>query len=183
MERKHKHLFETASALLFQSRLPIQFWKECVLIATYLINRFSSTILSNKTPFEILHGHLPTYDHLRSFSCLAYATVPIPLRDKFQSRIIPSHFLGYPFGKKGYKLLNLQTKFIFYSWDVSFVEHNFPSTSSPSTVFSPIMDPNLIFRNNPSPSIPIHSPTLSTSTPVVPPLRRSSRTTQVSACL
>ncbi|XP_060210224.1 uncharacterized protein LOC132637094 [Lycium barbarum] len=99
VDRKCKHILETARALLFQSKLPIKYWGECILTATYLVNRFPSSSLSNKSPYEVLHGVSPTYHHLRSFGCLAYATVPILHRDKFQSRVIPSIFIIYQFGK------------------------------------------------------------------------------------
>lgn len=64
VERKHKHLLETSRALLFQSNLPTKFWGDCVLTATYLINRFPSTVLNNISPYEKLHGHSPSYNHL-----------------------------------------------------------------------------------------------------------------------
>ena len=44
---------------------------------------------------------------------------------------VPSVFLGYPFGVKGYKLLNLFTKKIFISKDVIFHETLFPFVSDP----------------------------------------------------
>ena len=31
VERKHKYLLETARALLYHSKLPLQYWGECVL--------------------------------------------------------------------------------------------------------------------------------------------------------
>jgi len=56
VERKHKHLLETSKASLFHSGLPIKYWGECVLTATYLINRFPSKVLKGLSPFHILFG-------------------------------------------------------------------------------------------------------------------------------
>ncbi|XP_076904998.1 uncharacterized protein LOC143560607 [Bidens hawaiensis] len=102
VERKHKHLLETSRALMFQSKLPVQFWGDCGLTATNLINRFPTEILNNKTPYEVLTGKLPSYDHIKSFGCLAYPSTLSHGRDKFKPKAVPCVFLGYPLGKKAY---------------------------------------------------------------------------------
>ncbi|CAH9124860.1 unnamed protein product, partial [Cuscuta epithymum] len=125
VERKHRHILEIARALRFQSGLPIDFWGECILTAVYIINRLPSPIISNKSPYEMLFGKEPNYEHLRVFGCLVYAHNN-KRKDKFSERGSPCVFLGYPYGQKAYRVFDLQKQSIFSSRDVTFFESEFP---------------------------------------------------------
>ncbi|KAJ0838105.1 putative RNA-directed DNA polymerase [Helianthus annuus] len=54
VERKERHLLEVAHGLRFEASLPKRFWGECVLMAAYIINRLPSTVIENKTPYELI---------------------------------------------------------------------------------------------------------------------------------
>ncbi|KAM0044971.1 putative RNA-directed DNA polymerase [Helianthus debilis subsp. tardiflorus] len=126
VERKHRHLLEMARALRFEAKLPIKFWGECILTATYIINRIPSKVLKEKTPYEILLGKTPSYDHMRVFGCLAYYWNSNTKGDKFEPRGRRGVFLGYPYGTKGYRVYDLESNKIVVSRHVKFIENVFP---------------------------------------------------------
>lgn len=88
---------------------------------------FPTKLLHYKSLYEILF-HKP-------LDCLCFAFTLPNLRGKLDPRAIICVFLGYPTGKKGYKLLNLASNKIFLSRNVIFHESIFPFTH-PTTTFS-----------------------------------------------
>lgn len=73
----------------------------------YLINRLSTVVLGDKTPYETLFHKAVDYNAMRRIGYLAFASNPQHSTDKFNARVVPCVFVGYPFSQKGYKLLNL----------------------------------------------------------------------------
>ncbi|KAG7537940.1 Reverse transcriptase RNA-dependent DNA polymerase [Arabidopsis suecica] len=126
VERKHRHLLNVARAIMFEGHLPIEFWGECALAAAYLINRTPSVIIHGKTPYEVLYGEKPSYDHLRVIGCVCYIHNQDHKGDKFASRSRKCVFVGYPHGKKGWRVFDLEKGTFCVSRDVIFREDTFP---------------------------------------------------------
>ena len=87
-------------------------------------NRTPTPLLKGKTPYECLFGSTTSCDNIRIFSCLCYAKNWA--NDKLASRSRKCVFVGYPFGKKRWKVYDLERKEIFVSRDIEFCEEIFP---------------------------------------------------------
>lgn len=162
VERKHRHLLETARAIKIHAGFPDSFWGHCILSATYLINKMPMQNLNWKSPFEILTHKAPSYDHLRTIGCLCYATINKPHKNKFAPKSTRCVLLGYPPNQKGYLLYDLQTKSIFSCRDVTFNESIFPfklpsehpTTSSSFPTFADPIPSDDDDDDNAGPSVP-----------------------------
>ncbi|XP_049366640.1 uncharacterized protein LOC125831505 [Solanum verrucosum] len=138
VERKHRHLLETTRAIKIQGHLPDRFWGECIEAATYIINRVPLTVLENLSPYEIMFGKQPFLTHLRVIGCLAFAT-SLRKDDKFAPKARKVVLLGYAVNQKGYKLLDIESRIIFVSRDITFYKREFPfQLSSSGDTIDPI---------------------------------------------
>ena len=68
-ERKHRHIVEVGLSLLAHASMPLKFWDEAFLTATYLINRLPSKVTNGLTPLELLFKQIPDYKSLRTCGC------------------------------------------------------------------------------------------------------------------
>jgi hypothetical protein len=73
-ERKHRHLLETACALMIVSSVPPHFWADAVSTVTYLINIQPSWALQGGIPFQRLCAKTSDYSSLRLFGCVLCAS-------------------------------------------------------------------------------------------------------------
>ena len=101
MERKHRHIIETAITLLTAASLPHKFWYHAVAHAVFLINRMPSKTIGMVSPFQKLFNTLPEISSLKVFGSAIYPYLR-PYNDhKLQPRSTQCVFLGYLSGYKG----------------------------------------------------------------------------------
>jgi hypothetical protein len=142
VERKHRHVIESALTLLSNAGLSITHWSYAVSTAVHLINRLPTPKLSHQTPWEMLFHKPPDITHLKTFGCLCFPYLRPYNNHKLQPRSTPCIFLGYPIYSKGYICLDPKTHRVYISRHVLFNESEFlahlslPSQSTPTPVTS-----------------------------------------------
>nr|GFA26281.1 ribonuclease H-like domain-containing protein [Tanacetum cinerariifolium] len=94
-ERKNRTLIEVARTLLADSLLPIPFWAEAVNTACYVQIRVLVTKPYNKTPYELLHGRLPSIGFIRPFGCTVTILNTLDPLGKFQGKVNEGFLVGY----------------------------------------------------------------------------------------
>jgi hypothetical protein len=122
-ERKHRHVVEVGLALLANASMPLKFWDEAFLTATYLINLLPSKVINFDTPVQ---RETPDYSALRVFGCVCWPNLRPYNAHKLSFRSVRCVFLGYSSRHKGFKCLEPSTGRVYISRDVIFYESVFP---------------------------------------------------------
>ncbi|WVZ94605.1 hypothetical protein U9M48_040475 [Paspalum notatum var. saurae] len=165
-ERVLRTLNDSMRTLLFHASVPIRFWPDALATATYLLNRRPSRVHQNTTPFQLLFGATPDYEHLRVFGCLCYPNIASTAPHKLAARSIACVFLGYPAEQRGYRCYDPVSRRVITSRHVYFDETVFPfarlqltpSPPSPAPqVFQEFLPQRLARRHLRAPSPPAAS--------------------------
>nr|GFC10740.1 retrovirus-related Pol polyprotein from transposon TNT 1-94 [Tanacetum cinerariifolium] len=122
-ERKNRTLIEAARTLLADSLLPIPFWAEAVNTACYVQNRVLVTKPHNKTPYELLHGRLPSIGFMRPFGCLVTILNTLDPLGKFQGKVDEGFLIGYFVCSKAFRVFNSRTRIVQETLHVTFMEN------------------------------------------------------------
>ena len=162
-ERRHRHIVETGLSLLSHTSMPKTLWTYAFATAVYLINRMPTSVLDFKTPFQCLHGHVPSYGKLRIFGCLCFPWVRPYASHKLDAKSTPCVFLGYSMTQSAYFCLDRQTSRIYTSRHVVFHETVFPFSVSTTN------DQEDDAADSLTPSFPIVSVVPQTSQPPTSP--------------
>lgn len=68
-ERRHRHIVDTALALLHSAHMPLTYWPFATAATTYIINRLPKVNLNMRSSFETLFNRPPNLLKLRIFGC------------------------------------------------------------------------------------------------------------------
>lgn len=96
---------------------------EALLTATYLINRYPSSIFFGCFPFEVCFHQKHDYFALRPFGCTCFVLLSPHECSKLSPNAVICHFLGYGMEHKGFKCFDPKAICLRVSYHVSFRKH------------------------------------------------------------
>ena len=70
-ERRNRTLLDMVRSMMVQAKLPISFWGDALMTATYILNRFLSKFVPS-TPYEVWKGATPDLNVMRPRGCADY---------------------------------------------------------------------------------------------------------------
>ncbi|PBK59225.1 hypothetical protein ARMSODRAFT_862604, partial [Armillaria solidipes] len=105
---------------LADSGLPMSFWGNALLTASYTWKRIlTSTLPNGMTPYKAMHHEIPDLSNLCRWGCQCFIIIPPKLRTKAGPQRFEVIFMGYTEGRIGWRVHDLAGKYHF-SWDVKF---------------------------------------------------------------
>jgi hypothetical protein len=136
--------------------MPLKFWDEAFLTATFLINLLPTKVLNLECPSDKLLHVKPNYNSLRIFGCACWPNLHPYNQRKLTFRSKRCVFLGYSPRHKGVKCLDVSTGRIYISRDVVFDEQIFPFQSLHPNAGAQLRAEILLLPSSSSPSEDMH---------------------------
>nr|GEU83571.1 ribonuclease H-like domain-containing protein [Tanacetum cinerariifolium] len=96
---------------------------EAVNTACYVQNRVLVTKPHNKTPYELLHGRLPSIGFIRLFGCPVTILNTLDPLGKFQGKVDEGFLVGYSVCSKAFRVFNSRTRTVQETLHVNFMEN------------------------------------------------------------
>ena len=104
--------------MLNEAKLSDGYWREATSTTVYILNRGQLRSNSNKTPYELWFGRVPSVKYFKVFGSKCYIKRLDEDLGKFDDRSDEGIFLGYASTKKAYRCYNLRLHKIIESADV-----------------------------------------------------------------
>jgi len=93
-KRDNQTIMEVVRSMLQASNIPIRFWAKATHTTMYTLNRTSTRIVEEQTPFEFWYKAKSPVSHMRIFGIIAYIYVPKELRKKLGPKNRKDVFMG-----------------------------------------------------------------------------------------
>lgn len=101
-------------------------WVDAFSSAIYIINQLPSSLLQNKSPFELLYHSIPIYKNFKVFGCRVFPYLRPYTSHKLEPISNECVFFGYISQYKGYKCLDPSTNRVYITRHAHFDESGFP---------------------------------------------------------
>jgi len=128
-ERRNRALLNMVKSIMAQANLPISFWGDALLTATYISNSVPSKSVST-TSYELWNNRKPHLDHLRPWGSVGYVHNPTHKHGKLGPKATKMVFRRYSEHSKGYVMYGEHPDGDMKEVDsrnIDFLEDEFPS--------------------------------------------------------
>nr|GEX08260.1 hypothetical protein [Tanacetum cinerariifolium] len=106
-----------------ENLLSLKVKAEAVNTTWYVQNRVLVTKPHNKTPYEPLHGRLPSIGFMRPFGCPVTILNTLYPLGKFQGKVNEGFLVGYSVCSKAFRVFNSRTRIVQETLHVNFMEN------------------------------------------------------------
>lgn len=106
VERRHRHLIDTAIAMINHAGLLSSMWDFRVLTACYMYNQNTTPLLQGRSPLETMFNRVPEYSKFKVFGSKCFPCLRPYGVNKLGIKSVPCVFIGYAPEQDAYLCIN-----------------------------------------------------------------------------